>query len=510
MHNYPRVLEQVYNTPWMITEPGLRTITEIVERKLTGESLTEQEMALVTGGKSNARAPLELPTEPSAAVLPIHGTLFPKANLMTQMSGATSVENMREDFKQLVESDMVTHIILDFDSPGGSVDGIAEFANDIFNARGIKPITSVANGLCCSAAYYLATQADSLYASDSAQVGNIGVIAVHREDSIKQEKEGVTTTVMTAGENKHLGNPHKPLTEQDKILIQEMLDENYEDFVGAVARGRGVETSEVLANYGQGLWYKPKKALRKGMIDGVKTLDAVVSELGISEDKSDALALSNAIRTGASVTIGGITMEGFTPETLAILGLSEGATIEDINIAIAAMNDELTPLRTLKDLTEKKSDFASQFPEEAAELAAQREAGITMRAELFSSKYTKFVREEGGIEFGLSSLALESVADMHSAIAKREVTHESLEKFLDVVVSGNAVVQYGEVGSGRGKEPRDADDTKGAIAEFATKISEVMKRDDLDYEMAMDVASRENPELAVAYAQTYRHTAKNS
>ena len=93
----------------------------------------------------------------------------------------------------------VKAIVLSIDSPGGTVDGTDNLANAIFAARGKKPIVALGDGTLASAAYWIASGADQIFASDnSAKIGSIGVVATHEDYSRAEENAGVKVTEITA------------------------------------------------------------------------------------------------------------------------------------------------------------------------------------------------------------------------------------------------------------------------------------------------------------------------
>ncbi|MCC3862679.1 S49 family peptidase, partial [Emcibacteraceae bacterium Y4] len=96
------------------------------------------------------------------AVLPLVGPLFRYANLFTQVSGASSYELLAKDFTAALENPEVQAIVLNIDSPGGEVNGCAELADMIYEARGRKPVIAYASGDAASGAYWIAAAADEI------------------------------------------------------------------------------------------------------------------------------------------------------------------------------------------------------------------------------------------------------------------------------------------------------------------------------------------------------------
>jgi len=214
------------------------------------------------------------------AILPLYGVLQQRPSLLAALFGATSLEVWSTLFKRLVADDSIKAIILDIDSPGGSVSGVQELADEIYQARERKPIIAVANTLAASAAYWLASSASEIVASPSAEVGSIGVFALHVELSKALEIMGIKPTLISAGKYKTEGNPYEPLTAVAEGAIQERVDDYYNTFVASVARGREVSISEVRGGFGEGRVLGVKEAKKLGMIDRVATLAQTVQRHG--------------------------------------------------------------------------------------------------------------------------------------------------------------------------------------------------------------------------------------
>lgn len=269
------VLRAVLETPWAILPHTLAVVMEIAARHARGERLTAEEVAARTNGRPGRPGKIE----GDIAVLPLSGVIVPRANLMTDVSGATSAERFGEAFRQLLADAQIGAIVIDVDSPGGAVLGIEELATTIYNARGQKLILAVANHLAASAAYWIASAADELIVTPSAEVGSIGVFAAHEDFSQALEKAGVKTTLISAGKFKVEGNPYEPLGNEARAAIQGRVDDYYDMFVRTVARQRGVTADEVRNGFGEGRVVGAKQALRLGMADRIETLEETLERL---------------------------------------------------------------------------------------------------------------------------------------------------------------------------------------------------------------------------------------
>lgn len=269
------LLKSVMETPWALLPSKLAVVMEVVERHVAGEKLSAEEVQLRigAGGTPMARQ------ASGVAVLPLFGTIVPRAGVMTDTSGVSSAERFGQMFRAAVADTNVGAIVIDVNSPGGAVSGIEELGTEIFKARGSKPIVAVANFLAASAAYWLATAADELVVSPSAEVGSIGVFGAHQDVSKALENEGVKVTLVSAGKFKTEGNPYEPLSEEAKASLQARIEEYYGMFVKAVARNRGVKADDVRNGFGQGRTVGAQEAVQLGMADRVGTLAETIQRM---------------------------------------------------------------------------------------------------------------------------------------------------------------------------------------------------------------------------------------
>lgn len=271
----PNVVRFVRETPWAILPSALEPILELVEVKAAGGDFTPEEIEARIGGRR--------PTGPRAvgsiAMIPIQGAIVPRANLMQEISGGTSLEVFTGSLMEAVADPAVSAIVLDVNSPGGSVAMVTETAARIRAARASKPIVAVANTMAASAAYHLIAQADEVVVTPSGMVGSIGVFIAHQEISGLEEKAGVKTTLISAGKHKVAGNEFEPLSEEGRADLQAIVDELYAMFVSDVARGRGVPVAQVREGYGEGRIVTAREALALGMVDAVETIDDAVARV---------------------------------------------------------------------------------------------------------------------------------------------------------------------------------------------------------------------------------------
>lgn len=276
-HAIRNVVSAVVNTPWLIEEAKLGEIVAFLERRAEGDLLSREDIQQRTSPLGEQFA--EPRVVNGVAVLPLHGVLGPRMNLMMEYSGGTSTQEFSNWFQEALDNPKVRGIVLDVDSPGGTATGNEELAQLIRGARGKKPIKAVATSMMASAAYYVASAADEVIVSPSAEVGSVGTYMIHGETSRADEKAGRTFTVIKAGENKAVGNSVEPLGTQGRAVLQERVDAVNKQFTATVAKNRGVTAEAVNTRFGQGKLFLGEQAVSQGLADRVGTLAEVVSQM---------------------------------------------------------------------------------------------------------------------------------------------------------------------------------------------------------------------------------------
>lgn len=218
----------------------------------------------------------EAPAEVVIGVLPIVGVI---AQRVGDWYGDTYTDRLAERFDELVGSEKVAAVVLDFDTPGGIVSGTPEFAERIFQARATKPIVTVANSFMASAGYWTGAAAGEVVMTPSAEAGSIGVFSAHVDFSKAFEDAGVKVTYVHAGKYKVEGNPHEPLGQEARDEMQRAIDYYYGMFTSAVGRYRGMTPRQVKSDLGDGRLMRAKQAVEAGMADRIATLGEVITAL---------------------------------------------------------------------------------------------------------------------------------------------------------------------------------------------------------------------------------------
>lgn len=273
---YEHVLSFALSHPWALMPDMLSVIAGILARRIAGQDVERAEIEAALVNRKN----LPQPRTGSVAVIPVYGVIAPRMNLLSEISGGTTFEKLTGQLREAMGNKAVRTIVLDVDSPGGSVAGNAEFASELMRARTKKPVVAVAQYLMGSAAYHLSSAATEIVAAPSARVGAIGTYTIHNDLSEALKQLGVKRTFISAGEGKVDGNEAEPLTDTARARMEVAVNEAYGQFVGNVVKGRGAGmTAERVRKDWKAHVYGASEALSLGMVDRIATLDETVARL---------------------------------------------------------------------------------------------------------------------------------------------------------------------------------------------------------------------------------------
>lgn len=283
-----RLLTAFYSAPWAVDVSTMRLMCQVVDRWALGIGLESDAIHAAVHGapavSAQRRATAARVGGGAIGVVPVYGVLVHRAFSVERTSQPlTSTERLAALVRSYAADPAIDSIVLDVDSPGGSVFGVQELANAVDEVRGDKPIVAVANGMAASGAYWVASQADELIVTPSGMVGGIGVIMPHADMSGAYAKAGVRKTFITAGKYKAEGNDTAPLDQAARDHMQALVDAYGADFTRAVARGRGLSVEIVRGpTFGQGRMRLAGDAVGMGMADSIATLEQTIARLARS------------------------------------------------------------------------------------------------------------------------------------------------------------------------------------------------------------------------------------
>lgn len=217
-------------------------------------------------------------SEQGTAIIPLMGPLTKGGSLKFD---GTSTVRTRRALRMAASDEDVGSLLLHIDSPGGHVAGIEALAAEVASIRGRKPIVAQVDDLGASAAYWVASQADAIYANATSEIGSIGTIAVVEDTSSRMDRLGVKVHVISTGPYKGVGVEGAPVSEAAIDYLKDRVAAINQHFLTAVRGGRRF-TEDQVAAVSDGRVFIADQAHRLHLIDGVQSLDATLVQLAAS------------------------------------------------------------------------------------------------------------------------------------------------------------------------------------------------------------------------------------
>ena len=201
--------------------------------------------------------------------------------------GVGAYTSLRAMIEQCVTAEEIKSIVLEINSPGGDVNGLFECCNYILEAREKKSIVAHVTGMCCSAAYAIASSCSQIVATDTSEIGSIGVYAEAVDYTEWEKKQGIFSKIFRS-KNAEKKN-QSPFTEEGAKDLQAKLD-YYEDcFYSVIEKGRAIEKEKALEDFGHGAVFMASDAHERNMIDAIQSYDELINTLASSEtDEEEA------------------------------------------------------------------------------------------------------------------------------------------------------------------------------------------------------------------------------
>lgn len=248
---------------WAITPEAMTAFVDA----LAGVAEAGHPAAAASGDAAAANAAPYVMNGP-VAIIPVKGAMSKNGLEFWGIQWLTSMRAIGAAIMQAAADPNVSAIMLDVESPGGTVDGVEELAAAVAAASLAKPVFAYADGLMASAAYWASCAAREIAASATSRVGSIGVVLMHREYSRALDQSGITVNILSAGHFKTAGNTAQPLSDEMRAYMQSGIDDVYEMFLAAVAHGRGASREQALA-MADGKIFLAGAAQTVGLIDRV-------------------------------------------------------------------------------------------------------------------------------------------------------------------------------------------------------------------------------------------------
>lgn len=311
---YHRIAGQFYNRPLLLTRAAAETVSAFLLSRIGAGPRAR--MSDDDGGKAvqmfagrrnedgsvkahstrASRFHADYPVDPGSdgepapyrrtaegtAIVTLVGEFVNRGAWTGASSGLISYEGFKYQMQRAATDPRARTILLDLESPGGEATGAFEAAEMVRLAATVKPVIAVVNGMACSAAYAIASNATRIITMPTGICGSIGVIMMHLDISKYLDDEGIKPSLIFAGDHKADGNPFEPLPADVRAEFQAEISAFYDLFVATVAQGRSGMSEKAIRDT-QARPFMGQQAVDVGLADRVGTFETVLAELSRGE-----------------------------------------------------------------------------------------------------------------------------------------------------------------------------------------------------------------------------------
>ena len=299
-------------------------------------------------------------------VIDIQGTMT-KGGSSLSFSGSTV--RLRQAVRAAANDPNIHGIMLRIDSPGGTVAGTADLANEVRAAATKKPVHAFVEDFCASAAYWVASSTSWIVANDpTAAVGSIGTFMAMHDLSGMAAKEGIKAVVIRAGAYKGAGFPGTEITDEQKAVWQELVDKTQSQFTAAVAAGRNLSVERV-AELADGRVHLAADAKQLGLIDGIESFDTALAAL-----ESEARKRFGLTKTARNVSVAGAPFSENEEEPMSEKPVATPAAYDDIVACCVGASSEFVCSQLAKKATLDQAQSSWMEAQQAKIVALQKES----------------------------------------------------------------------------------------------------------------------------------------
>ena len=336
MTDLPYLASRLYGTPLLIARPKLEVILWVVARKLAGDTLATPQPATVDTGMTGGLQNLE-----GIAVIPVLGTLVRRSSYIGTASGLTSYHDIEAMAEAAFADPMVKAVLLEIDSSGGEAGGVFDLAQRLraLSQTSGKPLWAIADEAALSAAYAIACAADRLWLTRTAEVGSIGVVAVHVDESVADAKAGLNYTFLHAGAHKVDGHPHAPLPAPVAADIQADIEQLHTQFIALVAGFRRLSVDAIRDT--EARVYRGEAALQAGLADQIGTRAEATTAL----QRQLAMSAGRSLRNQAAALSAAHTTSRSQPSSKEI-SMNDQSTVSPVDETLEGSSANPTPQQT--------------------------------------------------------------------------------------------------------------------------------------------------------------------
>ncbi len=273
---HPLIAAKVFNEPWCVTDETLAAIWRAVAEGVALPVPRAQDRYDDAPEEDDNDGASDIPVTGFTRVIPVFGILGKHLDSMEMQCGGCSIDKVSALLAAADKDPDCERIVMVFHSPGGTVTGIPELAAKIRDVGTRKPVIAYTDGTCCSAALWLASQADTFLCSPSSMVGSVGVRCMVLDQSERLAKEGLKAESITSGKYKDMGANHRPITDDERKMMQARVDSIGKAFRAALTASRTIAAEDM-----EGQTFSGEEAAAKGFVDGLANdLAEVLEQLG--------------------------------------------------------------------------------------------------------------------------------------------------------------------------------------------------------------------------------------
>jgi protease-4 len=261
------------------------------------------------------------------AVVPVDGTIAAADSSTGDLQPTTTPEGLAGALRQAGGDASVAAVVLEVNSPGGGVTASDEMHQSIldFREQTGKPVVVSMGDVAASGGYYISTAADRIVANETTLTGSLGVIFALTDFSGLADRYGVEQEVVKSGEFKDMGSSFRDLTPEEREILQSIVDEAYDEFVGVIVEGRGLPEERV-REIADGRVYSGEQAKELGLVDSFGGLDEAAE---VSRNLANVRE-ATVVRYVEKPTFVETLMARFAPQEPEVLQIAEeaGLTLE--------------------------------------------------------------------------------------------------------------------------------------------------------------------------------------
>lgn len=277
---FVHILSRLTDTPWLITEPALKAITDLLEARISSSADASAEI--------NRKVDQTPVATGCVAVVAVSGVLGKRLSSMETMCGGCDYDSVVSAVNEAARDPNVSTVILAFDTPGGTAVGAVEAYAEILRIRSEtgKKVYAFTDTKAASAGYYMASACEKIFCTTSAVLGSIGAILTIEDQSGKLAGEGVRRLTIKSASMKDIGSPDRAPTSDELKELQARVDYLGATFKRDVLASRASVSNDV---FEKGLTYFGDEAVAKGLADEVvPSLAALVKKMAATNNPAVA------------------------------------------------------------------------------------------------------------------------------------------------------------------------------------------------------------------------------